>query len=91
MALIVGLGKACALAARDLARNDAHMRRMRDHLYEGLQAGLENMHLNGHSEKRLPNTLSVSFPGIAADRLLATIGDTVAASAGRTGTSARTV
>lgn len=82
VALIVGLGKACALAARDLERNGAHMRRMRDHLYAGLQAGLENVRRNGHPDKRLPNTLSVSFPGIAADRLLATIGDTVAASAG---------
>jgi cysteine desulfurase len=38
--------------------------------------------LNGHPEKRLPNTLSLSFKGVAADRLLAAIGDEIAASAG---------
>jgi cysteine desulfurase len=58
------------------------MRDRRDRLHQGLAAGLTGLRLNGHPEKRLPNTLSLSFKGVAADRLLAAIGDDIAASAG---------
>jgi len=78
---IVGLGKACEVAGRDLERNAAHMRAMRDRLHEGLRERLEEVRLNGHEERRLPNTLSVAFPGIEADTLLTEL-EGVAASAG---------
>ena len=45
---ISGLGKACEIAARDLAKNSAHMKSMRDRLHEGLQARLTDIKLNGH-------------------------------------------
>jgi cysteine desulfurase len=79
---IVGLGKACEIAARDLQRNMAHMQRLRDRLYKGLTAELTDVCLNGHSVKRLPNTLSLSFKGVEANRILEEIGLEVAASAG---------
>ena len=80
---IVGLGKACEIAARDLAKNMAHMKKMRDRLHQGLQQRLgEKIRINGHPEKRLPNTLSVSFRGLEANRILEEIGLDVAASAG---------
>ncbi len=81
---IVGLGKACEIAKRDLVKNMAHFVAMRDRLHEGLlrELGAEAVRLNGHPEKRLPNTLSLSFRGVEADALLAEIGDGVAASAG---------
>jgi cysteine desulfurase len=81
---IVGLGQACEIAARDLAANMAHFRAMRDRLHRGLldRLGVEGLRLNGHPEKRLPNTLSVSFRGVEANTLLAEIGEQVAASAG---------
>jgi cysteine desulfurase len=81
---IVGLGKACEIADRDLTRNMAHFKEMRDKLHEGLisSLGSENIRLNGHPELRLPNTLSLSFRGIEANTLLSEIGDRVAASAG---------
>jgi cysteine desulfurase NifS len=68
---IVGLGQACALAHRDLARNMAHMRQLRDRLAAGLQQRLGPLRVNGHAEQRLSNTLSVSFPHLAANQLLA--------------------
>jgi cysteine desulfurase len=40
------------------------------------------MKLNGHPEQRLPNTLSLSFKGLTANRILEQIGLEVAASAG---------
>ena len=79
---IVGLGKACEIARRDLAKNMAHMQSMRDRLYEGIKAKCERVRLNGHREKRLPNTLSISFQDLEANRILDNIGLEIAASAG---------
>lgn len=79
---IVGLGTACEIAKRDLERNIAHMRDMRDRLHQGLKQKLTALRLNGHPEKRLPNTLNVSFHGLEANRILEEIGLEVAASAG---------
>jgi cysteine desulfurase len=79
---IVGLGKACEVAGRDLIRSSAHLRAMRDRLHQALTAQMEDVQLNGHPEQRLPNTLNLAFPGVAADRLLEEIGLEVAASAG---------
>ena len=79
---IVGLGKACEIARRDLARHEAHMREMRDTLEAGLRARIAAMRVNGHPERRLPNTLSASFSGHDAQDLLRAMDDRVAASAG---------
>lgn len=79
---IVGLGKACQIAERDLQKNMAHMNHLRNRLQEGLFASLKKIRLNGHPVKRLPNTLSVSFKGIQANRILDEISPLVAASAG---------
>ncbi|WP_319406446.1 cysteine desulfurase family protein [uncultured Desulfosarcina sp.] len=79
---IVGLGKACEMADRHLDYAGRHLKAMRDRLYSGLADGLADMHLNGHLEKRLPNTLSLSFKGLEANRILEEIGLEVAASAG---------
>jgi cysteine desulfurase len=81
---IVGLGKACQVAQRDLEGNMTHFEAMRDRLHKGLgrELGAGTMRLNGHPTQRLPNTLSLSFRGVEANVLLAEIGDGVAASAG---------
>jgi len=81
---IVGLGAACALAARDVVAESERVRRLRDRLHDGVaQAlGAEAVRLNGHTQERLPNTLSLGFRGIEAGHLLAALRDTVAASAG---------
>jgi cysteine desulfurase len=78
---IVGLGQACEIANRDLKKNMGHMQKMRDLLYAGLRQQWGEIRLNGHPEKRLPNTLSVCFKSIEANTLLAEI-ESVAASAG---------
>jgi len=79
---IVGLGKACQIAERDLQKNMAHMNQLRDRLQEGLFDSLKKIRLNGHPVKRLPNTLSVSFRGLQANRILDEISPLIAASAG---------
>jgi len=79
---IAGLGKACEIAARDLEKNRRHMQEMRDRLHATIAAGIKDVRLNGHPEKRLPNTLSLSFRNLEANRILEAIGSEVAASAG---------
>jgi cysteine desulfurase len=79
---IVGLGKACEIAQRDLESNLARMKFLRDRLHEGLLGRLFDIRLNGHLQHRLPNTLNISFKDIEANRFLEEIGLEVAASAG---------
>ena len=79
---IVGLGKACEIAARDLNKSMKHMKMLRDRLHDGLFCELEQIKPNGHPDKRLPNTLSLSFKELEANRILEEIGLDVAASAG---------
>ncbi|MDY6791372.1 MAG: cysteine desulfurase family protein [Thermodesulfobacteriota bacterium] len=79
---IVGLGKACEIAARNLKKSMEHMKMLRDRLHDGLFCELGQIKPNGHPDKRLPNTLSLSFKGLEANRILEEIGLKVAASAG---------
>jgi cysteine desulfurase len=79
---IVGLGKACEIAARDMEQNVKRMREMRDKLFWSLKETSGDIQLNGHSSERLPNTVNVSFKGVNASELLAEISELVAASAG---------
>ncbi len=67
---IVGLGKACELAGRDLEKNINHLKNMRDLLYNRLLQQVSGIRINGHAELRLPNTLSLSFKGLDAQILL---------------------
>jgi len=81
---LVGLGKACEIAGRDMKANIGHYHHIRDNLHQSLQEtlGEGSIRLNGHPEKRLPNTLNVSFKGVEANTLLSEISQQVAASAG---------
>jgi len=78
---IAGLGEACAIAGRDLAENAKRMKQTRDLLFEKLTGALLDARRNGHPEFCLPNTLSMSFPGVEANTLLSELQE-VAASAG---------
>ncbi len=78
---MVGLGAACQLIHRNLPEYANHMRVMRDRLEGSLLTSGVDVRLNGHPDRRLPNTSSASFLGLEADRILANL-PTVAASAG---------
>jgi len=78
---IAGLGKACELAMENLTENAVHLKKMRDKLEELILERFPGAIVHGHPEKRLPNTLSIGFPGIEANTLLSSA-DGVAASAG---------
>ncbi len=80
--LDVALGRACELASRDRDSHARHLVEMRDSLCAQLQEKLGDTRLNGHAQRRLPNTLSIGIQGIDANALLDEIRDEVAASAG---------
>ncbi len=77
----VGLGKACEIAGQNLQKNIQHMKEMRDLLHKKIEASGLDFRLNGHPEKRLPNTLSLSFRNVEANTVLSELTE-VAASAG---------
>jgi len=78
---IVGLGMACELAMETLDKNIEHYKKTRDYLHQLLIEALPDIQLNGHPDKRLPNTLSISFPKVEANTLISRL-EGVAASAG---------
>jgi cysteine desulfurase len=79
---LVGLGMACEIARRSLPAATERLRGLRDRLWDRLQTTLgDQVVLNGHPERRLPNTLNINFAGWVGAELLAGISD-IAASTG---------
>jgi cysteine desulfurase len=81
VASIVGLGVACERARADLGAESERVRTLRDLLWQDLRGQVPGLAMNGHPIERLPNTLSVRFPGVSGTALLAAAPD-VAASTG---------
>jgi len=67
---IVGFGTACELAARELPLESERLRRLRERLWQGLEA-LAGTHLNGAAAPRVPGILNVSFEGVQGESLVA--------------------
>ncbi len=83
---IVGLGKACELAAEHISDENDQVRKLRDKLQAGLVANCKGPVLNG--KNRLPNTLNISFEYIEGESVLIMLDDLgVAASSGSACTS----
>ncbi len=78
---ITGLGKACEIAKRDLEINRQTMQMTRDALFDFIRQSIPEVQWNGDPENCLPNTLSLSFPGVDAQLILSGL-EGVAASAG---------
>lgn len=69
---IVALGAAADQASSELTLMTKRMTRFRDRLELRLRAGIgDDMVVHGIASPRLPNTLSVSFPGVRGAELLA--------------------
>src|ERR1700723_3218391 len=84
---IVGLGEACAICQREMPEETKRLRYLRDKLRSKLEAGLDEIYLNGSWEHRLPHSLNLSFAYVEGESLLMGIND-VAVSSGSACTSA---
>jgi len=66
---IVGLGKAAELALQGLRSADG-MRMLRDRLETGVRELVPDAVLNGHPDKRLPNTLNMTLPELRGESVV---------------------
>lgn len=71
VAAIAGLGRACELAARDLADLAAATRRRRELLWTLLHTAVPDLARHGDPADGLPNTLSLRFPRTTGAAVLA--------------------
>jgi len=78
---IVGLGESCKMISEKLPEYSEHLKKMRDRLEAGLKEKFSGLRINGHPEKRLANTLSISFRNLEASTIVSELVD-VAVSAG---------
>ena len=84
---IVGFGEACSLCAAEMAAEAAHAGALRDRLKSSLEAGLDDVAVNGSMDHRLPGNLNMSFAGVDGEALLMSMPD-VALSTGSACSSA---
>ena len=72
---ILGLAKACELARLGMDEENGKIAKMRDRLEAGILAACPNVRINGDKEKRLSNTLNVSFEYIEGEAIAYSLSD----------------
>jgi len=82
LASVVGLGAACELAKPLLATEGPRQKILGQRLFDGLKYTGLKVHLNGHPEKKLPNTWNISFEGHDAAAIMEALGKDIAVSPG---------
>jgi len=84
---IVGLGKACAIAQEDMAKESCKLAGLRNRLRDRIMNRLDETYINGSWDHRLPGNLNISFAYVEGESLLMGIND-IAVSSGSACTSA---
>lgn len=84
---IVGFGKACEICMQEMENEIKRVSRLRDKLESGLLE-LEQAHLNGSKEHRLPQICNISFKYVDSEGLIMAINKDIAVSSGSACTSA---
>ncbi len=83
---IVGMGEAFRIAKAEMSAENERIRMLRDRLLKGLM-DMEEVHVNGDMEHRVPHNLNLSFNYVEGESLIMAIKD-VAVSSGSACTSA---
>ena len=83
---LVGMGEAFKLAEEEMNSDNARISALREKFWQGLK-DIEEVHLNGHEEKRAAGFLNVSFNFIEGESLIMALKD-IAVSSGSACTSA---
>ena len=83
---IVGMGEAFRIAKEEMATENERIRMLRDRLWKGLSS-MEEVHLNGDMEQRVPHNLNVSFNFVEGESLIMAVKE-IAVSSGSACTSA---
>jgi len=66
----VAFGKACEIIARDMGEESRRVEGLRQKLLDGILQRIDHVRFNGHTTRRLPNTLNLSFEYVEAESLL---------------------
>lgn len=66
---IVGMGKAAEIAVKELSKMKK-VAQLRNQLQAEIIKLVPNAHLNGHPDKRLPNTLNITLPGLRGESIV---------------------
>lgn len=82
LASVVGLGAACELAMPLLETEGPRQKKLGQLLFDGLKKAGLKVHLNGHPDKKLPNTWNISFEGHDAAAVMDALGKDIAVSPG---------
>lgn len=85
---IVAFGKACEIAAVEMAEESRRVAALRDRLRERILAEVDGIYINGHAERRLAGNLNLSIAGLEAEDLMMAMND-IAVSSGAACNSAR--
>jgi cysteine desulfurase len=83
---IVGMGEAFRIARLEMGAENERIRELRDRLWKGLSE-IEEVHLNGDLDQRIPGNLNVSFNFVEGESLIMGIKE-IAVSSGSACTSA---
>jgi cysteine desulfurase len=67
---IVGLGKACELAATNIEQENQRVKHLRDKLEKAILESCSGSRRNGDEKNRLPNTANISFEYIEGEAIL---------------------
>lgn len=85
--LIVGFGKAAAIAMEEMQAEDQRLSKLRSYMWERLSGELDEIYLNGSLEHGLSNNLNISFGFIEGESLMMAVKE-LAVSSGSACTSA---
>lgn len=85
---IVGFGKACELAQKEMAQDAERLSKLRDKLEQGFLERLEECYVNGNTDHRMPHVTNISFKHVEGEGLMMTFNQNIAVSSGSACTSA---
>lgn len=84
---IVGLGKACEIAQKEMSTESERIVALRERLKNGILSRLDDVHINGDAALRLPGNMNMSFSYIDGESLMMGLKE-IAVSTGSACTSA---
>jgi cysteine desulfurase len=85
--LVVGLGEAAVIAKKEMAQDEAHVRKLYNKFLKEVLDGVKDVYLNGDREQRWPGNINLSFAYVEGESMIMALKD-LAVSSGSACTSA---
>lgn len=67
---IVGLGKAVEVRTREMKDEAVRLTALRNRLWEGVQARVPDVRLNGHPTERVPGTANIAYKNVESESIV---------------------